>query len=320
MHWTRVALYHIIITMAIVSIPSLSFAHGIAGKRFFPTTLSIDDPFVSDELSFLAGYIKEPAGEESSTKNTSLSLDFSKRLTQNLGISIGNEFSHLNPDEGKTHYGLGNLEVGIKYQFFKSDAHETILSLGVGSEIGGTGKKAIGAESFSVFSPTFFFGKGLGDLPEGAKYLRPLAITGVTGFNFPSRKRNVDTTVDPVTGKTQQDISHNPTTLTWGFAVQYNLQYLQSFVKDIGLPAPLNRMIFLVEFPFKTNLTHDGKGQTTGFVNPGITWFGKSMQLGIEARIPVKESTGAHTGVFGLVHFFIDDLFPKSLGRPIFDW
>ena len=27
------------------------FAHGIVGKRFFPATLTIDDPFVADELS-----------------------------------------------------------------------------------------------------------------------------------------------------------------------------------------------------------------------------------------------------------------------------
>ena len=31
--------------------PTWSWAHGFAGQRFFPTTLAIDDPFVSDELS-----------------------------------------------------------------------------------------------------------------------------------------------------------------------------------------------------------------------------------------------------------------------------
>jgi hypothetical protein len=30
--------------------PGLAFAHGIAGQRFFPSTLTIDDPFVADEL------------------------------------------------------------------------------------------------------------------------------------------------------------------------------------------------------------------------------------------------------------------------------
>ena len=30
---------------------SLVLAHGFAGKRFFPATLTTDDPFVADELS-----------------------------------------------------------------------------------------------------------------------------------------------------------------------------------------------------------------------------------------------------------------------------
>ncbi len=38
--------------------PVTSWSHGLAGKRFFPTTLAVDDPFVSDELSFLISHIK----------------------------------------------------------------------------------------------------------------------------------------------------------------------------------------------------------------------------------------------------------------------
>ena len=53
-------------------------------------------------------------------------------------------------------------------------------------------------------------------------------------------------------------------------------------------------------------------------VNPGLIWFGKFLQLGVEATIPINERTGKHVGVLGLVHVFIDDLFPHSLGRPIF--
>ncbi|MFD2273810.1 hypothetical protein ACFS07_29900 [Undibacterium arcticum] len=37
-----------------------SHAHGFVGKRFFPATIAIDDPFVADELSFVAGHRKLP--------------------------------------------------------------------------------------------------------------------------------------------------------------------------------------------------------------------------------------------------------------------
>lgn len=308
-----------VVFFSLVSIPTPISAHGIAGKRFFPTTLAVDDPFVSDELSFLFGHIKEP-GEESGSpvKTTTVSVDYSKRITKNWGLSIGEEFRHLEPGNGDSENGFGNLELGLKYQFFKSDAHEAILSVGLDAEIGGTGRKAVGAESFSILSPTLFFGKGLGDLPENAKFLKPFAITGSVGLNVPTRRSNVITTVNGQTGEIDREVQHNPTTLSWGFTLQYHLHYLQSYVKDVGLNAPLNKMILVVEFPFETCLSNDCKGKTTGFINPGILWFGKAIQLGLEARIPVNTRTGRHVGVLGLVHFFLDDLFPKSLGRPIF--
>jgi hypothetical protein len=62
----------------------------------------------------------------------------------------------------------------------------------------------------------------------------------------------------------------------------------------------------------------DGKGQTTGTVNPGVVWAGKSLELGIATEIPVNSRSGKSAGVLGLVHLFLDDLFPKSIGRPIF--
>ena len=63
---------------------------------------------------------------------------------------------------------------------------------------------------------------------------------------------------------------------------------------------------------------HPTQGQTTGTVNPGLIWFGKYIQLGVEATVPINSRTGKNVGVLGLVHFFIDDLFPHSLGRPLF--
>jgi len=299
--------------------PVSSWAHGFAGKRFFTTTLSVEDPFVSDELSFLIGHIREPGGgEEPPMNSTEISLDYSKRITPDFGISIGESFLHLNPDEGKSESGFGNLELGLKYQFLMNEEHEAILSFGVDAEIGGTGADRVGADSFSTLSPLLFFGKGLGDLPESVKFLRPFAFTGVIGPNFPTRSKNVITTLNKGTGEIEQEVERNPVTLTWGFSIQYSLQYLQSFVKDIGLGSPLNRMIVLVEFPLETCLNRGCGGQTTGFVNPGIIWVGKSVQFGIEAQIPINERTGKNVGVLGLVHFFIDDLFPKSLGKPLF--
>jgi hypothetical protein len=113
-------------------------------------------------------------------------------------------------------------------------------------------------------------------------------------------------------------VERNPTTLTWAFSLQYSLIYLQSFVKDIGLGDPFKRMILVTEFPMETCMSAECKGQITGTINPGIVWAGKFMELGIAAQIPVNSRSGSSVGVLGLFHLFIDDLFPKSLGGPIF--
>jgi hypothetical protein len=308
-----------LLLLFILLMPVSSWAHGFAGKRFFPTTLAVDDPFVSDEFSLLFGHIKEGGrNEEPTIKTTALSYEWAKRITPRLGISIGQSYSFLDQEGGESTSGFTNLELGLKYQFLTSAEHETIVSIGVGTEIGGTGAHRVGADSFSTVSPALFFGKGFGDLPESITFLRPFAVTGVIGPNFPTRSKNVNTVINPETGDVDQEVERNPTTLTWGFTVQYSLQYLQSFVKDVGLGDPFKRMIVLVEFPMETCTSHDCKGQTTGTVNPGLIWFGKSIQLGIEAQFPVNRQSGKTVGVLGLIHFFLDDLFPKSLGRPIF--
>jgi hypothetical protein len=105
--------------------------------------------------------------------------------------------------------------------------------------------------------------------------------------------------------------------LQWGFAVEYSFPYLQSFVQDVGLAAPFNRMIPVVEFAMSTALDRGASG-TTGTINPGIIWAGTYFQLAAEAQIPVNKASGRHTGWIVQLHFYLDDLFPNSLGRPIF--
>ena len=305
--------------LLLLALPTWSWAHGFAGQRFFPTTLAVDDPFVSDELSFLLSHTKEPRqGEEPPTGSTEFSVDYTKQLTPSLGLSLGGSYLHLNPEEGSTENGFGNLEVGAKYQLITIPRSEALFSFGLTAEVGSTGARSVGADSFSTLSPSLFFGKGFGDLPETVPFLRPFALTGAFAVNIPTRKQTVTTQVDPLSGELSQETELHPLTFSWGLTLQYNLQYLQTFVKDVGLGAPFNRMIPLVEFPMETCLNRGCGGQTTGTINPGIIWFGKYIELGAEATIPINSRSGKNVGALFLVHFFIDDLFPRSLGRPLF--
>jgi hypothetical protein len=303
-----------IVLIALLASPKSASAHGFAGQRFFPTTFQVDDPFVSDEFSLLYDRItmNDPAGGPR-IETWSLDAAFSKRITPGFGVEVAEQYQSLHAQGDGTASGFANIEVNIKYQFFTSAAHETILSVGVSDEIGHTGSSKVDSDPFSTVSPAFYFGKGFGDLPESLGVLRPLAITGVIGPNFPLQK-----TTSTANDEGGVDVTHNPTTLTWGFTVQYSLLYLESFVKDVSLTAPFNRMVAIVEFSNETCLNEDCKNQTTSTIKPGIAWIGKFMQFGLAAQIPTNSRSGADIGILGLFHVFVDDLFPNIVGRPIF--
>jgi hypothetical protein len=97
--------------------------------------------------------------------------------------------------------------------------------------------------------------------------------------------------------------------------VMYSIPYLQSFVKDVGLGAPFDRMFPVVEFNFTTNASKPNSGQTAAFANPGLIWVGRYVELGLEAKLPLNNVAGKNAGVNALIHLFIDDLWPN-----IFTW
>ena len=53
---------------------------------------------------------------------------------------------------------------------------------------------------------------------------------------------------------------------------------------------------------------------TTGTINPGVIWVGKYYQVGVEAMIPVNRQSGTGVGAIAQLHFFLDDIFPNTIG------
>jgi hypothetical protein len=293
-----------------------ALAHGVIGQRFFPATLAIDDPFVADELSLptLQTLKRQATSEEPRTRETDISAELSKRLSPNFGLSVSGSLVVLDPIHGTTTTGFDNLSVGAKYVFWKSAPHELLLSAGLDADVGGTGMKKVGADSFSTLTPALFFGRGFGDLPSSLRYLKPFALTGQLGLSVPTDEHTTTRMLQP-DGEVEVDRELNPRVLNWGLTLQYNLQYLQSYVRDVGLPAPFNRMIPIVEFPFQT--TVQGPGHTTGTINPGVIWFGRYVQVGLEAVVPINgnsfgEDRQRVVGFLGQIHFYLDDIWPEG--------
>ena len=289
-------------------------AHCLAGARFFPATLNIEDPCVADELA-LPTVSSFRNGDDPSARQLDISGEYSKRITDTFALSVGSTWSRISPPGMRRVSGFQNLETAAKWQFLTDAQRELVMSLGFEIEWGRTGAQAIGAEPFNVYTPTFFIGKGFGDLPDNLRLLRPVAITGQVGYAIPAKSSTV--IIDPDTGEIE--IERNPRVLVWGGSLQYSLPYLKSQVQDFGLPDFINRLIPIVEVSLQTPVqnTLTSGTQTTGTINPGVIWVGKNFQVGVEAIIPINRASGDGVGIMGQLHFYLDDIFPTTLGRPL---
>ena len=299
-----------------------SGAHEIVGNRFFPATLGIDDPGVNDELS-LPTVSSFKTGDDPSFRQRDISTEFSKRITEAFAISFGSTFSSFRPPGGLTGIGASgfqNLETTFKYRVFKDPEHEFVMSVGLSVEWGGTGAQSVGADSFNTYTPTLWFGKGFGDLPDTMSWIRPVAVTGQIGYAIPGRRSTNTFGIDPDSGDPTVDTEFHPRVLNWGGTVQYSMPYLKSAVYDLGLPDFINRFIPLVEATFQTPVsnTFTSGTLTTGTINPGFLWVGNTFQFGIEALIPINRQSGTNVGVIAQLHFYLDDIDPRGIGRPIF--
>ncbi len=209
-----------------------ALAHGFEGDRFFPPTVSTDDPFATDEYSVTFQQFNDPAGSDGTPKTHEIdvSSEFDKEIFPKFALGVSGTYINLDPanHQGPAQDGFDNIELSAKFQLWENAVHEWILSIGGTVDLGDTGSKALGVDSFTTYTPTVYFGKGFGDLPDAVKYLKPIALTGTVGVSIPGQSQNFD-------GSTNSDA------LQLGFALEYSLPYLEQHVEDIGLPRPLPR-------------------------------------------------------------------------------
>ena len=261
----------------VIALPAAGWAHGIVGKRFF----------------------RDPHALE-----TEIEMEITKRLTPNLAIGLGGTRVNSRPrgEEGEENQaGWVNPEFMLRYQFIRDPMRELAATAAINVSPGGVGNKRVGRLSGTTVSPAIQIGKGFGDLPDWADWLKPIAVTTSLGFDLRTNRND-----------REEDAQH---AFAWGATVMYSIPYLQSFVKDVGIPSPFNRMFPVVEFNGETLISGPEKGSHTAFANPGLVWAGRYFELAVSAQIPLNDTSGDRVGVLGMVHFFLDDIAPD-----IFTW
>ena len=275
---------------------SPAFAHAVCGDRIFPATLGIDDPGVGDELALptLTYSPRVPTASQRVRRELQLRQDDLSRLRP-VGLSDGPTW--LRPGG----YGWGDVDTEAKYNFLCVPQWEFMASAGLDV----TWAQRARPNMTNPTTPTRRFStsawlRRLADEPE-----HPAAVGGdrrtQRHHSWPSLDRR----------------GAEPETLNWGFTVQYSLPYYNSHIGR-------DRQRFLKP----TFRSPNSPSRNRSPIRAGVERHHRHDPTGlIYMAIPGRSRRGDHSnqqierkelGAVAELHFFLDDIFPNSLGRPLF--
>jgi hypothetical protein len=307
------------LTSAILVLAGPSWAHGIAGNRYFPGTLTFDDPAVADELFMpLYAHLEHPTREGGEATDDTFSLTFLRLLTPRLAIGGDTTWLRRARDGFSTRTGFGVTHLLIKGLVYENDPHETLVSTSLIWGFGNLGTKAVGGYGPYTLQPSVTFGKGFGNLPDTLKWLRPFAIAGAIAPEFPINGRTKTLLFEPAADQSHYGYLHNPVMIQWAFALQFSTLYLTSrFTGGPPKEEPLNQLVPLIEFPVDTTIS-GGRFVNAATMNPGLSYVGVVYQVAAEAIVPLNSQGGHGVGVTAGLEFFLDDLAPSLFAKPVF--
>jgi hypothetical protein len=292
----RTVMALVAVLTCILTIRATAQAHVVCGDRVFPTTLTLDDPGVGDEVSLpTLAFTPTPTAQ-----SNSYSFEWDKSITEDLTLGIDDGYvTQRGP--GQHLAGWDNLGVTLKDQHPCSQVHprqEFVWSVGLVREIPGTGsaqlRNAGVIGDVGNTSPTFYFGKGFG---TASPFLRPFAITGEISRSFSDTP------------------SADPNTWNYAMSLQYSMPYLQQNVKALNITPWFTRLTPIVEFAF----TSPDQGTPTGTIAPGLLYDAPTWQLAGEAVFPATKATSQMQGAGFILqyHVFLDTFYKSWFGKPI---
>jgi hypothetical protein len=192
---------------------------------------------------------------------------FTRLLTPTVGVVIDNSWIARNWGAAKRG-GFDVTSVGLKWEVFRDNPHETLLSAALAWGIQNSGAQGVNANAPNTIRPGLFFGKGFGDLPDSVSWLRPFGVTAAIVLEHPTGSVSKNFGIDPINGQLGPMTTSNVDILHWGFAVEFSTLYLTSrFTGGPPNDEPLNQLVPLVEFAFDSS-----RGtKTIATMNPGLS-------------------------------------------------
>jgi hypothetical protein len=276
-------------------------------------TLTFDDPAVADE-AILPNFssLNHPDSGGVVTDNR-INWSFTRLLTPTVGVVVDNSWVARNwGAANRTGFDVTNL--GLKWEVYRDNPNETLISAGLMWGIGNSGAQGVDANGPDTIKPGLFFGKGFGDLPESLSWLRPFGVTGAVVLDHPLGGVSTNLGIDPVSGQLGPMLTHNVDILHWGFAVEFSTLYLTGrFTGGLPKHEPLNQLVPLVEFAIDSS-----RGtKSIATMNPGLSYVAVTWQIAVEAIVPLNSASGRNIGGRAQLLFILDDLAPSVFGKPL---
>jgi hypothetical protein len=146
--------------LALLAVPEPAHSHGIAGNRYFDGTLTFDDPSVADEAILpYYSYIQQSTQGSNAIENR-INGSFARLLTPTLQVTFDSGWIHQNWPTGRTS-GFDTTNIGLKYEAYRNNQHEMLVSVGLAWGIGHSGSQAVEARTDpTLFNRVSFSAKG----------------------------------------------------------------------------------------------------------------------------------------------------------------
>ena len=307
-------------TVVAVCIAQSAEAHGIAGNRFFPGTITFDDPAVADELQlFTIDARHDLSGTMTPVvRDRAFYGSFQRLLVEDLAVGINSGGIWRTGGGLSPRAGFDQTSLSLKQQVYRNDLQETLVAASLTWGIGGTGSRAVGASAPNTLAPGLTFGQGFGALFDALAWLRPFGIAGAVSLEVPldhvrSARSIAETTA--MVGQIGTVSGANVTTLHWGFSIEYSTLYLSDRFTPGQLPKdePLHQLVPLVEFAFDT----PWRQKTAATMNPGLAYVKDVWQLSGEVIVPLNKQGGRSLGFRTQILIFLDDFAPSIFGKPL---
>jgi hypothetical protein len=243
------------------------------------STLICATAAIADQIprSFVGDFIGNDATPENylsvsgsvDRAQNSESMYLEKTISPASSFSIFVGYQRFEVEEEST--TSSNIAIGYKHILFSMPSHELLCTINPSIELP-LGNRTEGSDSHARAGFDLLFQKGLGELPDSLRLLRPFGFEG--GWGWESK----------VTG-TSDDLTSADLELEYSFA------YLDANVaRDSVLPA-LRNLAPHLDFDYEQYLSAHGNSSAPSFqLTPGVAWLSSTFEINLGVQVALNRA------------------------------